>query len=52
MNLNEAQCTVLYKMNNRLAQPEVIQSSQPTCSEWYLAHLSLKKHQGITENIV
>ena len=40
MNLNEAQCTLLYSMNSQLAQPEVIQSSQPTCSQWYLAHLS------------
>lgn len=34
------QCTLLYPLNSQLAQPEVIQSSQPTCSEWYLAHLS------------
>lgn len=40
MNLNEAQCTLLYMMNSQLAQPEVIQSSQPMCSVRYLSNLS------------
>lgn len=45
MNLNEGQCTLLCTMNSQLAWAEVMQSSQPTCSEWYLTHLS-KKHGG------
>lgn len=52
MNLNEAQCTLLYMMNSQLAQAEVIQSSQPyvLCEVLIQSVIKNKKkrHGGIT----
>lgn len=49
MNLNEAQCTLLYMMNSQLAQAEVIQSSQPyVLCEVLIQSVIKKRHGGIT----
>lgn len=51
-NLNEAQCTLLFMLNSQVAKPEVIQSSCPAYSEWYLVHLSYKSKKKKKESEV